>query len=176
MDWYPFNPIEYRRDTYHLNVTQHGIYRALIDEYMLTGKPLPDHDASLAGIARATAAEWDAHKETIRAFFKVRDGRLVHSRCERELHAQSIRAAERSKKAKEAATIRWGKEKRLQSDKCHEHKTRIASAMPNDATLHNNNTFLTTSVVVEGQKASEKEKTPTPSAELVALVAKKMTA
>lgn len=155
-DWYPFNPIAYRRDTYHLNVAQHGIYRALIDEYMLTGKPLPDHDASLAGIARATAAEWDAHKDIIRAFFKARDGKLIHSRCERELHAQSMRAAERSKKAKEAATIRWVKEKRKQWTECYPHAPRNADAMLNDATLHNKPISLTSSELGERLKPSEK--------------------
>lgn len=142
-DWYPFNPVEYRRDTYHLCVAANGIYRALIDEYMLTGKPLPDHEASLAGIARATAAEWTAHKETILAFFKARDGKLYHKRCEQELDAQRMRAAKRSLQAKEAATVRWGNDKQKQRDACRQLSVSTANAMLRDATLHNKSISLT---------------------------------
>lgn len=148
-DWYPFNTVEWRRDTYHLNVAQRGIYRELIDEYMLSGQPLPDQDASLAGIARATAAEWAAHSEVIRAFFKARDGKLYHKRCERELDAQRMRAAKRSQDAKVAATLRWAKEKKLQPDRYDPHSGRNARAMRPDATLHNNLSTLTPTVVGE---------------------------
>lgn len=175
-DWYPFNPVEWRRDTYHLNVAQRGIYRELIDEYMLTGKPLPDHDASLAGISRATAAEWDAHKETIRAFFKARDGKLVHSRCDRELHAQSMRAAKRKLQAKEAATVRWGNPKQKQRDACRELSVSTANAMRRDATLHNTSISLT-KTEFEATGTSEKGRTGVASSvaspELVEILSRK---
>lgn len=173
-DWYPFNVVEYRRDTYHLNVTANGIYRALIDEYMLTGKPLPDHEASLVGISRATQAEWAAHKETVMAFFKARDGKLYHKRCEQELDAQRMHAALRSKKAKEAATVRWGNEKQKQKDVCRELSIRTANAMLNDARLHNN-IISPSTVVVEDTGTSEKRISPmlVASAELAASLRRK---
>lgn len=150
-DWYPFFIVEYRRDTYHLTAAQHGIYRQLIDEYMMSRKPLPDHDLSLAGIARVSAQEWFEHGQVVRAFFQARDGKLFHKRCEQELHAQRMRAAKRSHDAKEAATVRWAKEKQKQRSTCDPHSDRNANALRQDATLHNTKRTLTTSVVGEGQ-------------------------
>lgn len=174
MEWYPFFATDFRRDTYHLSAAADGIYRRLIDEYMVSGKPLPDNDLALAGIARVGADEWSEHREVVKAFFRLRDGRLIHKRCEQELHAQRMRAASRSRSAKEAATVRWAKEKKKQQSECESHAYRIADAMRLPATLHNNNTSLTTAVVGEGQQAAEKDQSPKPSKELVALVSKKM--
>jgi len=155
-DWYPFFIVEYRRDTYHLTAAQHGIYRALIDEYMISRRPLPDHDLSLAGIARVSAQEWCEHGQVVRAFFQARDGKLFHKRCEQELHAQRMRAAKRSHDAKEAATVRWTKEKQKQRSTCDPHSDRNANAMRQDATLHNTKRTLTASVVGEGQFAAKR--------------------
>lgn len=167
--WYPFFVLKFRRDTYHLSTAARGIYRELIDEYMMTGRPLPDHDSALATIARATADEWAAHRDVVRSFFKAKDGKLYQKRCEQELHAQRMLAAKRSQKAKEAATLRWAKEKRNQQDECYEHAHSNAGAMPNDATNKHINK-LTTASVVEGQKASERI---VASPELVSLVQKR---
>lgn len=76
--WYPFFVTNWRRDTYHLSAAAKGIYRELIDEYMVSGKPLPDCDSALAGIARVTAHEWGEHREVVRAFFSAKNGKLVH--------------------------------------------------------------------------------------------------
>ena len=157
-DWYAFNPNEFRRDTYHLGAAADGIYRRLIDEYMVTRKPLPDHDLALAGIARVTAQEWGEHREVVRAFFKSRDGKLFHKRCDRELHAQSMLAAKRSRQAKEAATVRWAKGKTNQRDGCSEHNSSNADAMLKDATLHNTSISLTSIEVGETDFSSEKKK------------------
>lgn len=108
-DWYPFNPTEYRRDTYHLCAAACGIYRRLIDEYMLSRKPLPDNDASLAGIARVTIEEWSEHAAVIRAFFQPIDGKLFHKRCEKEMNAQRMLQAFYKERARIASYLRWGK-------------------------------------------------------------------
>ena len=134
-DWYPFDPTEYRRKTYHLCAAADGIYRRLIDEYMLTRAPLPDNDAALAGIARVGIPEWNEHREAVRAFFKSKDGKLTQKRCDQELDAQRMHKALRVKIAKEAATVRWAKEKSEQSIASLMHASRNASAMLPDATL-----------------------------------------
>ena len=157
-NWYPFNPLEYRRDTYHLCAAADGIYRRLIDEYMLTSLPLPDSNAALAGIARVGQDEFNSHSAILRAFFKSKDGKLFHKRCEQEIHAQRMLAAARSHKAKEAATIRWAKEKLKQQVQCSEHAYGNANAMLTDATLHNKVFSLTSSEYVEGQKAIERRR------------------
>ncbi len=157
MDWYPFFVTEWRRDTYHLSAAAKGIYRELIDEYMLAGGPLPDNDLSLAAIARVSAQEWGEHRDAVRAFFKARDGKLVHKRCEQELNAQRIRAAKRSRNAKEAATVRWAKEKQKQWSTCDEHAGSNANAMRQPATLHNKSISLTSSEEMERQRTFERE-------------------
>jgi uncharacterized protein YdaU (DUF1376 family) len=172
LDWFPWYATDFRRDTYHLSAGADGIYRRLIDEYMVSGKPLPDSDASLAAIARVSADEWSANREVVRAFFKPRDGRLVHKRCEQELHAQRMRAASRSRIAKEAATVRWAKEKLNQSPKCFVHPGGNAGAMRPPATLHNKSISLT-SVEVGERGTSEKL---TASTELVASINRKASA
>lgn len=133
-EWYPFNPTEYRRKTYHLCAAADGIYRRLIDEYMLARAPLPDDDAALAAIARVSMAEWLQHKPVLRAFFRPKNGRLINPRCEKELDAQRMRHALRSRVGKEAATIRWGQAKRYQQDKYQLHANGMPYPMPMDAT------------------------------------------
>ena len=41
MHYYQFNISDYRADTAHLNIIEHGIYRQLIDWYYLDEKPIP---------------------------------------------------------------------------------------------------------------------------------------
>lgn len=163
MDWYPFNPTEFRRDTYHLSAAADGIYRRLIDEYMVTGKPLPDNDSALAGIGRVTAEEWAVHRDVVRAFFRANNGKLQHKRCDNELHAQRMRAASRSKKAKEAATVRWAKEKIKQRDGCEPHAEGNAHAMRLPATIHNKPISLTSSEIGETPHVGERVIAVSPS-------------
>jgi uncharacterized protein YdaU (DUF1376 family) len=122
---------------------------------MVTGKPLPDSDAALAGIARVTEDEWLTHRDVLRAFFKAVNGKLAHKRCDKELNAQRMRAADRSKRAKEAATLRWAKEKIKQRDRCGPHAEGNASAMPMFATIHNNTNPLSTVGEEDRQRPAE---------------------
>lgn len=152
--WYPFDIVDFRKDTYHLNVAAEGIYRRLIDEYMFRRSALPDNDDSLAGIARITADDWEAHKTTIRAFFIARSGKLFHKRCETEINAQSMRAACRTAQGKMAAAARWHKHKQHQSNGMHEQCSSNARSMLNDATL---------TLSKKERRETEKELAPSPS-------------
>jgi uncharacterized protein YdaU (DUF1376 family) len=170
-DWYAFDPIKFRRDTYHLSEVAECIYRRLIDEYMITRLPLPDSDLSLAGIARVTPDVFNVHSATVRAFFKVKNGKLHQKKCDDELHAQSMLAAKRKHQAREAATVRWAKTKSTQSLQCSEHADSNADAMLNHATLHNKVISLT-STEYEDRGTSEKNGTQ-PLSEIVLALAKK---
>lgn len=155
-DWYPLNPVNFKRDTYHLCAAADGIYRRLVDEYYITELPLPDNDQALAGIARVGLGEWLEHSAIVRAFFCAKGGKLYHKRCDAEINARSMLAAKRSHKAKEAATMRWIKEREKQGVECHEHAASNANAMLNDATLHNTSIITTTfSVAAREKPASE---------------------
>lgn len=133
-DWYAFKVIKYRRKTYHLTYMQDLLYRRLIDEYMLTRAALPADALSLAGIARMPSEVFNEHSHAVLAFFSEKNGRLHNKSCDEELHAQSMLAAKRSHKSKEAATVRWAKEKQKQQDGFYGHAHSNANAMLNDAT------------------------------------------
>ena len=160
-DWYPFDPIKFRRATYHLCPIAECIYRRLIDEYMITRRPLPDSDLSLAGIARVAPDIFNAHSATVRAFFVSKNGKIHQETCDEELHAQSMLKARRSKKAKEAATVRWGNEKQKQRLICGEYSRSIAKAMLNDATRQDISISLT-STEYEDRGTSEKKLIASP--------------
>src|SRR5262249_55816025 len=99
-----------------------------------TQGPLPDNDQALAAIARVGLEEWVLHKDTVRAFFKSKDGKLHHKRCDRELDAQRMLSASRQLQAKLAATARWTKTKLKQQDQSSEHAGSNAEAVLRDAT------------------------------------------
>lgn len=88
----PLHLGDYHRDTGHLRAVEHGAYLLLMFHYWSTGG-LPENDDHLAAIARLSRAEWNKHKDTLRAFFK--DG-WKHTRIDYELEkARSISDAAR---------------------------------------------------------------------------------
>ena len=91
LTWYPFFVTDYRRDTYHLSLAEDGAYRRLIDEYMITRQPLPNDDEALARIVGIPKAEWTRLAVKVRRFFRLRNDKLWHKRCELELRAQNAR-------------------------------------------------------------------------------------
>lgn len=106
MSWFAFDIDAYDADTMHLSVAEDGAYMRLIRHYYKTRLPLPDDDRALAAIARVSAAEWGAIKETVRAFFKVRRGCLIHRRINNDLEYQDKKSKQRSEHAKNAAQKR----------------------------------------------------------------------
>ena len=104
MEWYPFYPLKYRVETRHLNLAEHGVYRLLIDEYMMTGGPLPDNDQILARIVGASPKEWLRVATAVRALFIPSDGGLLrHQRCDEALAHQTFK----SDTARQSARRRW---------------------------------------------------------------------
>lgn len=91
---------DYLADTMHLSGPEHGAYLLLIMHYWRNG-PLPDDDRALATIARTERKDWAAMAPTIRAFFRLEEGRLRHKRVDHELgtataHVEQRRAAGRA--------------------------------------------------------------------------------
>lgn len=134
LDWYPFDIIAYRRDTRHLSLEEDGCYRRLIDEYMITREPLPNNDAALARIVGIPKTEWDRLATVVRRFFRLRNDKLFHKRCERELRAQNARHNRNSEKASKGGKAKAFKDKLLR-----------ASSMLNPATLQYKDRSLLTS-------------------------------
>jgi len=134
--WYPFFPEEYRKATRHLTAEQDGIYRRLIDEYMLTREPLPDDDISLARIAGVSDIKWLDAKRMVIAYFTHKNGFYSHKFCDNQLDVQDKRSKRRSLSAEKAAKKRWKNHKPKQRLKCD----RYASPMRGDATVTDTST------------------------------------
>ena len=47
MHYYQYNIADYRKDTTHLSLLEHGCYRQLLDQYYLDEKPLPADEDKL---------------------------------------------------------------------------------------------------------------------------------
>jgi uncharacterized protein YdaU (DUF1376 family) len=81
--WMPLYVADYLADTGHLSRDEHGAYLLLIMHYWQKGA-LPNDDAQLARICRATAREWAGLRSVMAGFFQ--DG-WTHPRIDHELES-----------------------------------------------------------------------------------------
>lgn len=117
MHYYQHNIGDYRRDTSHLSLVEHGIYRQLMDSYYLDEQPLC---ADLAKLMRShcvrSADEQQSLKNVLADFFELTENGYIHKRCDEviaEYHGKSD-------KARASAMARWGSK----------HKDVDANALP----------------------------------------------
>lgn len=121
MHYYKHYIGDYRRDTSHLTLLEHGIYRQLIDSYCLDEAPLTN---DLAKLMRShsvrTAEEQQALQNVLTDFFELTESGYIHKRCEKtvaEYHGKSD-------KARQSANARWHKENnKLQSNDANAMQT-----------------------------------------------------
>lgn len=74
---------------------------------------LPPDDAALQKLARLSPEEWEAHKTEILSHFKTDpDGNLRQRRCDQTKQAQAKRMRSRVYQTRNAAQLRWKKDKR----------------------------------------------------------------
>ena len=83
MNYYKHHIGDYRRDTTHLTLLEHGIYRQLIDTYYLDEMPLSN---DLVKLMRAhsvrTEEEKVAFHSVLSDFFTLTDNGYTHGRCD----------------------------------------------------------------------------------------------
>lgn len=96
--WFPWYPSAFQRDTMHLSALQDGIYRRLLDHYMLTKTALPHNNAALARISGVSIEIFSENaQEIVKLFNEIKDekaiARLQQSRCEAVLRQQTERSA-----------------------------------------------------------------------------------
>ena len=104
MHYYQHNIADYRKDTIHLNLLEHGVYRQLLDQYYLTQKKIPLEDKKIFRLINARSEdEKNAIKNVINDFFIETEDGYVHKRCDIEL--ENYRG--KSEKAGKSAKIRW---------------------------------------------------------------------
>lgn len=106
MHYYKFNVGDYRRDTSHLTLLEHGAYRQLLDTYYLNEAPIKnDEQAIMRTHCARNADEMQAIKNVLKDFFELIDGHWHHRGCEKvlgEIYAKSG-------KARSSALKRWHK-------------------------------------------------------------------
>jgi uncharacterized protein YdaU (DUF1376 family) len=102
--YYDHNIADYRKDTGHLSITEHGIYRQMLDSYYLDEKPLCiDHAKLMRSHCVRTADEVQAFENVLSDFFIRTDKGYIHKRCDVVIAAYHAK----STKAGESAKARW---------------------------------------------------------------------
>ena len=120
MHYYQFNIADYRKDTGHLTLLEHGIYRNLLDSYYLNEKPLCVNDADLMRThCVRTEEEKNAFKNVLADFFKKTKKGYTHKNCDSQISKYN----EKSEKARLSAKARWdAKAMRTHSEGNANHK------------------------------------------------------
>jgi uncharacterized protein YdaU (DUF1376 family) len=104
MHYYTFNIGDYRRQTHHLTLVEHGIYRSLLDTYYLKEEPLcADHAQLMRSHSIRTEEEQTAFNNVISDFFTLHDEGYRHHVCDRIIDKYH----EKSEKARKSAAKRW---------------------------------------------------------------------
>ena len=106
MHYYQHNIADYRKDTTHLTLLEHGCYRQLLDQFYLDETPLPLEEDKLFRLFNArTEDEKTAIKNVINDFWvKTEDG-YVQGRSKTEIELYKDRLETATKSAKK----RWDK-------------------------------------------------------------------
>ena len=101
MHYYQHSIGDYRRDTMHLTLLEHGVYRQLLDLYYLRECELDAN--ALRKICVRSTEEMQAAESILNEFFEKTENGYKHKRCEKEI--ERFRA--KSNKAKASADKRW---------------------------------------------------------------------
>lgn len=101
MNYYKHHIGDYRSDTAHLSLLEHGIYRQLLDMYYLSEQPIPkETDLLMRRLCARTDEETKLVKLVLQEFFfEMVDG-WHHRRCDQEIteyHAKADVARENGK-------------------------------------------------------------------------------
>jgi uncharacterized protein YdaU (DUF1376 family) len=101
MHYYQHSIGDYRRDTMHLSLLEHGVYRQLLDLYYLNECELNANAMRL--VCARNAEEMQAVETVLNEFFIKTETGYSHKRCDAEIE----RFHEKSLKAKASADARW---------------------------------------------------------------------
>lgn len=92
MHYYSHNIGDYRRDTTHLSLLEHGVYRQLLDWYYLAEENIPEQtDLVCRRLCARTDEEKLAVKSVLEEFFLLDSG-WSHKRCDEEINTYKAKA------------------------------------------------------------------------------------
>lgn len=133
MHYYQFNIADYRKDTGHLTLLEHGIYRSLLDTYYLNEKPLcADHALLMRTHCVRTENEETALNNILKDFFILTKKGYKHKKCDEQISKYTAK----SDKARLSAKARWdAKAMRTHSEGNANHKPITNNHKPVDQVL-----------------------------------------
>ena len=112
MHYFQHNIADYRKDTAHLTLLEHGVYRQLLDQYYLNEKPLPlDQDKLMRLLCARSEGEIRAVLSVLGDFFEKVELGYIHKRCDAEIAAFQSKQV----KAVAAANKRWNNADAMQT-------------------------------------------------------------
>lgn len=86
MNFYKHHIGDYRRDTGHLTLLEHGAYRQLLDTYYLNEEPIPpETDLVCRRLCARSDEEKLAIQNVLEEFFTRTENGWTHTRCDAEL-------------------------------------------------------------------------------------------
>jgi uncharacterized protein YdaU (DUF1376 family) len=86
LHYYQHNISDYRADTGHLTLLEHGCYHQLLDQYYLNEEPLPlDINKIFRLLTARTQDEKDAIKNVLKDFFVETEAGFIQRRCDNEI-------------------------------------------------------------------------------------------
>lgn len=92
MNYYQHHIGDYRRDTAHLSLLEHGAYRQLLDMYYLSEEKIPEEtEVVMRRLCARTNEEKSAVVTVLNEFFFLSDG-WSHKRCDSEISAYHDKA------------------------------------------------------------------------------------
>jgi uncharacterized protein YdaU (DUF1376 family) len=104
----PLDVAAYIADTFALSTQEHGAYMLLLMASWQQGGPLPDDDALLARLVRASGREWKKLRASLAPFFHVVDGEWRQKRLLTELERVKARQAIAEGSVSNATLAKWG--------------------------------------------------------------------
>jgi len=119
---------DYLKDTTFLTTEQHGAYLLMLFACWQHGS-IPDSDAVICRVTGLSSDGWAASKSIILQYFKKNNGRIHHSRIDRELESAKAKKAHFSERGKKGNAVRWSSNKESLKDTTR-NPTRTKEGIP----------------------------------------------
>jgi len=128
MNYYSHHIGDYRRDTAHLSLLEHGVYRQLLDFYYLNESPITtDLTKLMRSLCVRTSEEEQALCNVLADFFVLTENGYIQGRCDTNIAAYHAK----SEKASQSAKARWtGVAKQSDADAMRSHTEGNANHKP----------------------------------------------
>lgn len=161
MNYYPFHPGDYLRDTAHLSPMEDIAYRRLLDMYYLSEMPIPHETDSVSRRLRLDSA---LVASVLKEFFTEAPEGWTHRRCDKEIavyQAKAERAKNNGKaggRPKKTQPVISGFQKETESEANQNHNQNQNQSFPKTASA----TPPPEGLALKAPSYSKKPKAPKP--------------